>query len=176
MALSVLKCSGLPCEQSCCMCLCSPVSWPLVGAHLQHLTCTSALSSQGILYEDTYLQIGLQSRYDRAQGQVTLFLGNKHASAPLQQLSMTTAAPPQLAMSIAPPPPVLAPKQQLQVGCDTAYRLVFKIPGQQRQVQLLHSPLYQHWFHICKGSFSYLPSPAISHTGVRRCCCVASDV
>jgi len=72
---------------------------------------------QGILYEDTALQIGLQSRYSRSTGELLLFLGNKHAAQPLTGVTLMLSAPsPALQVVLGQLPPQLAPKQQVQVS------------------------------------------------------------
>jgi hypothetical protein len=72
---------------------------------------------QGILYEDTALQIGLQSRYTRSTGELLLFLGNKQAAQPLSGVSLLLAAPsPAVQVVLGQPPVQLVPKQQVQVG------------------------------------------------------------
>lgn len=48
---------------------------------------------QGVLYEDSFLQLGLQSCFSRAKGEVTLFLGNKHPAAALQPLGLVLSPP-----------------------------------------------------------------------------------
>jgi AP-2 complex subunit alpha len=73
-------------------------------------------TTQGILYEDTYLQIGLQSRYTRSNGELLLFLGNKHASSTLTGLALLLSGPsPAVQVVVGQLPPQLAPKQQVQV-------------------------------------------------------------
>jgi hypothetical protein len=75
-----------------------------------------SISLQGILYEDTYLQIGLQSRYTRSNGELLLFLGNKHASSMLTGLALLLSGPsPAVQVVVGQLPPQLAPKQQVQV-------------------------------------------------------------
>lgn len=71
---------------------------------------------QGILYEDTALQVGLQSRYSRSTGELLLFLGNKQAGQPLSGVSLVVAAPsPAVQVLVGQPPAQLSPKQQVQV-------------------------------------------------------------
>jgi hypothetical protein len=48
---------------------------------------------QGVLYEDSFLQLGLQCRYSGPRADATLFLGNKHPAAPLQPLGLALAPP-----------------------------------------------------------------------------------
>lgn len=78
------------------------------------------VKDKGILYEDQYLQVGVQSRYARGSGQVVLFLGNKHGEQPLMGVSLVASAPPGLQLSVGPAPPALAPKQQVQVVVSAA--------------------------------------------------------
>jgi hypothetical protein len=84
---------------------------------LAQCCCVNAcFALQGILYEDTYLQIGLQSRYTRSNGELLLFLGNKHASSTLTGLALLLSGPsPAVQVVVGQLPPQLAPKQQVQV-------------------------------------------------------------
>lgn len=76
---------------------------------------------QGILYEDTALQVGLQSRYTRSTGELLLFLGNKQAGQPLSGVSLLLSSPsPAVQVLLGAPPPQLAPKQQVQVSIQCA--------------------------------------------------------
>ena len=77
---------------------------------------------QGILYEDTYLQIGLQSRYTQSTGELLLFLGNKQAAQPLTGLGLVLSAPsPAVHVVVGQLPARLSPKQQIQVCRDYCY-------------------------------------------------------
>ncbi|GIL70205.1 hypothetical protein Vretimale_3499 [Volvox reticuliferus] len=74
------------------------------------------LKERGILYEDQYLQVGLQFQYARGSGTVVLYLGNKHMAAQLTSVALVVAVPsPGVQVSIAPVPVVLEIKQQVQV-------------------------------------------------------------
>jgi hypothetical protein len=71
---------------------------------------------QGILYEDTFLQIGLQCRYSGSRGDLLLFLGNKLAAQPVTGLQLALAAASSaLQVEVGQLPAQLAPKQQVQV-------------------------------------------------------------
>lgn len=77
----------------------------------------SPCSLQGILYEDTYMQVGLQSRYTRSTGELLLFLGNKQSSQALTGLVLLLSAPsPAVQVVVGQLPQHLAPKQQVQVS------------------------------------------------------------
>ncbi|GLC68315.1 hypothetical protein PLESTF_000678300 [Pleodorina starrii] len=70
---------------------------------------------RGILYEDQYLQVGLQSQYGRGTGVVVLYLGNK-ATSQLTGVALTLAVPsPGVKVEVGPVPGVLEIKQQVQV-------------------------------------------------------------
>lgn len=45
------------------------------------------------MYEDQYLQVGLQSTYERGRGTVVLYLGNKLTAAPLTNVALMVAVP-----------------------------------------------------------------------------------
>lgn len=72
---------------------------------------------QGILYEDTALQVGLQSRFSRSTGELLLFLGNKQAGQALTGVAIHLLAPSTAVQVLVGQTPVqLAPKQQVQVS------------------------------------------------------------
>lgn len=80
---------------------------------------------QGILYEDTALQVGLQSRYNRSTGELLLFLGNKQAAQPLTGVSLVLSAPSlALQVLVGQLPGQLAPKQQVQVSTPMPHTIV----------------------------------------------------
>ncbi|KAG2494582.1 hypothetical protein HYH03_007348 [Edaphochlamys debaryana] len=94
----------------------APVDPPRPTGDLEAWFNALLLKERGILYEDQYLQIGLQSQYGRGSGNISLFLGNKNAAARLTTVSITLAAPaPGLQVTVGPLPPQLEPKQQVQV-------------------------------------------------------------
>lgn len=102
------------------------------SSHAPHgdwLAC--ACHTQGILYEDTALQVGLQSRYVRSTGELLLFLGNKQAGQPLSGVSLVVSAPsPAVQVVLGQPPAQLAPKQQVQVGGELTVCLVHRVSAQ----------------------------------------------
>lgn len=126
VTVGLVLCSGLA---SLCV-----RSWHQLVLHSRHshgphhMVCTAlafACRTQGILYEDTALQVGLQSRYTRSTGELLLFLGNKQAGQPLSGVSLVVSAPsPAVQVFLGQPPAQLAPKQQVQVGGELIVCLV----------------------------------------------------
>ncbi|GIL47564.1 hypothetical protein Vafri_4358 [Volvox africanus] len=87
------------------------------------------LKERGILYEDQYLQVGLQSQYTRGSGTVVLYLGNKHMAAQLTSVALVVAVSlPGVLVSIAPVPAVLEIKQQVQVPLAVVCLAPFTTP------------------------------------------------
>ena len=99
-----------------------PSQSPLHRFCTQLLECKYAfcVSSQGILYEDTFLQIGLQSSFAASQGQLVLFLGNKSQGS-LERLSITCGPNAALALAVGPYPQQLAPKRQERVTLQVSW-------------------------------------------------------
>ncbi|KAG2452624.1 hypothetical protein HYH02_002861 [Chlamydomonas schloesseri] len=94
----------------------APVPPPVPTGDVNAWYSALLLKERGILYEDQYLQIGLQSQYTRGRGNITLYFGNKQAGAQLTNVSLVqTVQSPGVAMAPGPMPAVLEPKQQLQV-------------------------------------------------------------
>eukprot|EP00882_Tetradesmus_deserticola_P019241 GHRQ01020698.1.p1 GENE.GHRQ01020698.1~~GHRQ01020698.1.p1 ORF type:complete len:365 (+),score=199.38 GHRQ01020698.1:33-1097(+) len=141
--------------------------WRVMG-DVQQLHKALLVKEQGILYEDTYLQIGLQSRYTRSNGELLLFLGNKHASSTLTGLALLLSGPsPAVQVVVGQLPLQLAPKQQVQavvhVTCLHSFleapRLQLRYGcGGRQVVQELLLPLAPHKFmlpepHIAKEAY-----------------------
>ncbi|KAF5828063.1 armadillo-type protein [Dunaliella salina] len=84
------------------------------------------IKDKGVLYEDQYLQVGVQSMYLNGAGQVTLYLGNKHAGAAVQALAIRATPPAGLQVQVAPVPVMLAPKQQVQVAVQVMAMMPFQ--------------------------------------------------
>eukprot|EP00201_Polytomella_parva_P006204 CAMPEP_0175083532 /NCGR_PEP_ID=MMETSP0052_2-20121109/27451_1 /TAXON_ID=51329 ORGANISM="Polytomella parva, Strain SAG 63-3" /NCGR_SAMPLE_ID=MMETSP0052_2 /ASSEMBLY_ACC=CAM_ASM_000194 /LENGTH=1189 /DNA_ID=CAMNT_0016355025 /DNA_START=55 /DNA_END=3620 /DNA_ORIENTATION=- len=106
---------------------------PQALGSVEHWYFSLLLRERGILYEDTYVQVGLQSRYvpEEARGEVVLFLGNKTDDYSLVNLicqptlSPATASGLQLAL-VSPAPAVVVARQQLQVPLTVTCVGVFK--------------------------------------------------
>jgi AP-2 complex subunit alpha len=85
---------------------------PNVDRWFEKLTC----STEGVLYEDVQIQIGIKSRYQGHIGQMAIYIGNK-VSAPLTSLTTTvySSKPDALSLSFAKiPPSTIAPLSQTQ--------------------------------------------------------------
>eukprot|EP00879_Flechtneria_rotunda_P008959 GHRR01009380.1.p1 GENE.GHRR01009380.1~~GHRR01009380.1.p1 ORF type:complete len:1159 (+),score=411.60 GHRR01009380.1:174-3479(+) len=113
---------------------------------------------KGIFYEDTLLQIGLQSRYTRSKGELLLFLGNKQTAQPLENLALLLSDPsPAIQVVMGQLPAQLAPKQQVQVSLQVTCMQPFLEPprlqlryatGSRQVVQELALPLAPHKFMV----------------------------
>lgn len=68
------------------------------------------------------MQVGLKTQYQGSQGQITFFLGNKHA-APLEKIIFVVPPQPQFQFQLAPVPQRLDPKQQVQVTPHSLKRI-----------------------------------------------------
>lgn len=141
--------------------------WRVLG-DVQQWYRTLLTKEKGIMYEDTALQVGLQSRYTRSTGELLLFLGNKQAGQPLSGVSLVLSAPsPAVQVVLGQSPAQLAPKQQVQVLAQVTCLQPFQEPprlqlrysvGARQVVQDLPLPLALHKFmvpepHIAKEAF-----------------------
>ena len=61
------------------------------------------------------MQVGMKSQFQGPQGQVQLFFGNKSAQ-PLERLICNVPPSPQFHFQMAPLPPSIEGKRQVQVG------------------------------------------------------------
>ncbi len=85
---------------------------PNIDRWFEKLTC----SSEGVLYEDVQIQVGIKSRYQGHIGQMAIYIGNK-ISAPLTSLTTTisTSNPGALSLAFAKiPPTTIEPLSQTQ--------------------------------------------------------------
>ena len=121
------------------------------------------VKDRGILYEDQYLQIGVQSRYARTVGQVILFLGNKNSELALQSVALVAAPPAGLQVSMTPVPTALAPKQQVQVPLQVVASAPFQgapvlslsyVIGGLPVQQQLRLPILPHKFVVPEPSIN----------------------
>lgn len=90
-----------------------PPGWAVLG-DVAAWCAALLVKERGVLYEDTFLQIGCQARFTRSRGELVLFLGNKHGEE-LASVQLLVAPTPAVQAVVGPVPPSLAPKQQLQV-------------------------------------------------------------
>lgn len=85
---------------------------PNIDRWFEKLVC----GSEGVLYEDVQIQVGIKSRYQGHIGQMAIYIGNK-ISAPLTSLTTTasTSNPDALSLAFAKiPPTTIAPLSQTQ--------------------------------------------------------------
>eukprot|EP01113_Clastostelium_recurvatum_P008019 TRINITY_DN1375_c0_g1_i2.p1 TRINITY_DN1375_c0_g1~~TRINITY_DN1375_c0_g1_i2.p1 ORF type:complete len:1036 (+),score=302.77 TRINITY_DN1375_c0_g1_i2:111-3218(+) len=71
------------------------------------------LATEGVLYEDGQLQIGMKSEYQRDQGRIMLFFGNS-SMTPLTNFRTGVAGIPQVQVQLQPITNTIAPKSQVQ--------------------------------------------------------------
>lgn len=72
------------------------------------------LSNSGILYEDSYLQIGLKSQYQGSTGQISLYFGNKHTEA-LSGVTCNVPSVPTFLLQVGEVPSEIDAKKQVMV-------------------------------------------------------------
>ncbi len=76
--------------------------------------------------------MGLQQSFARGNGELRLFLGNKHGASPITDVTLllppaSHPAMQAVAVTLGALPPLLAPQQQLQVtsSCRFVFGIVF---------------------------------------------------
>ena len=87
-------------------------------------------SSDGVLYEDVQIQIGIKSRYHGHLGQLAVYIGNK-VSAPLTSFTATIHVedPEALSVTFAKiAPSTIAPKAQTQQLVQIECKKFFSSP------------------------------------------------
>ncbi|KAG6898097.1 hypothetical protein C0992_005424 [Termitomyces sp. T32_za158] len=87
-------------------------------------------TSEGVLYEDDQVQIGLKSRYQGHLGQLAIYIGNK-VSAPLTSFTTAIHLNDSDALSITfakMPPSIIAPRTQTQQLLHVECRRMFLTP------------------------------------------------
>jgi AP-2 complex subunit alpha len=99
---------------------------PNVGHWFEKLT----YNSDGILYEDVQIQIGIKSRYQGHLGQLVVYFGNK-ISAPLTSFTTTIHADDSEALSLTfsdIPPSTINPRTQIMQLLHVECRKMFATP------------------------------------------------
>ncbi|KAK9803215.1 hypothetical protein WJX73_004463 [Symbiochloris irregularis] len=71
-------------------------------------------SNSGVFYEDSHLQVGMKLTFQGSDGQITFFFGNKSPQT-LERVICVVPPDPKFHFQLGPVPPVLHPKQQVQV-------------------------------------------------------------
>ena len=99
---------------------------PNVDRWFEKLTYTS----EGVLFEDSQIQVGIKSRYQGHIGQLAVYLGNK-VDAPLTSFTTTVHVSDTSALSVSftkIPPSTIAPRSQTQQLLQIECKKMFIIP------------------------------------------------
>lgn len=86
--------------------------------------------TDGVLYEDVQIQVGVKSRYHTHLGQLAIYMGNK-LSAPMTSFTatLTSGDPDALSVSFAKmPPTTIAPRTQAQLLLQVECKKPFSVP------------------------------------------------
>uniref|UniRef100_K7LTR0 Clathrin adaptor alpha/beta/gamma-adaptin appendage Ig-like subdomain domain-containing protein n=1 Tax=Glycine max TaxID=3847 RepID=K7LTR0_SOYBN len=75
--------------------------------------CSLCLKDSGVLYEDPYIQIGVEAEWRAHHGHLVLFLGNKNTS-PLISVQSLVLPPAHLKMELSLVPETIPPRSQVQ--------------------------------------------------------------
>ncbi|KAG4979920.1 hypothetical protein JHK85_033878 [Glycine max] len=74
--------------------------------------CSLCLKDSGVLYEDPYIQIGVEAEWRAHHGHLVLFLGNKNTS-PLISVQSLVLPPAHLKMELSLVPETIPPRSQV---------------------------------------------------------------
>eukprot|EP00824_Muranothrix_gubernata_P005104 TRINITY_DN16628_c0_g1_i1.p1 TRINITY_DN16628_c0_g1~~TRINITY_DN16628_c0_g1_i1.p1 ORF type:complete len:997 (-),score=234.02 TRINITY_DN16628_c0_g1_i1:53-3019(-) len=74
---------------------------------------TLCAQNEGILYEDSNIQVGVKSEYHGSEGRMVLYYGNK-AAAPMTTFRAHVPPTPALQIKMLALPPMVGPQQQVQ--------------------------------------------------------------
>ena len=99
---------------------------PNVDRWFEKLTYTS----EGVLFEDSQIQVGIKSRYQSHIGQLAIYLGNK-VDAPLTSFTTTLHVNDTSALSVSftkIPPSTIGPRSQTQQLLQVECKKMFTIP------------------------------------------------
>jgi AP-2 complex subunit alpha len=77
------------------------------------------LSDKGILYQDQFLQIGVKADFQKAQGRIMLFLGNKHTEG-LSNITVSIPPIPSYRIQVGNAPTAIAAQAQIQIPIAVA--------------------------------------------------------
>jgi AP-2 complex subunit alpha len=87
-------------------------------------------NSDGVLYEDVQIQIGVKSRFQGHLGQLAIYIGNKVA-APMTSVTTTVQSSDSDAITISfakMPPSTIAPRTQAQLQLQVECKKPFSVP------------------------------------------------
>eukprot|EP00216_Chloropicon_sp_CCMP2111_P002302 CAMPEP_0198244466 /NCGR_PEP_ID=MMETSP1446-20131203/35195_1 /TAXON_ID=1461542 ORGANISM="Unidentified sp, Strain CCMP2111" /NCGR_SAMPLE_ID=MMETSP1446 /ASSEMBLY_ACC=CAM_ASM_001112 /LENGTH=972 /DNA_ID=CAMNT_0043928507 /DNA_START=138 /DNA_END=3059 /DNA_ORIENTATION=+ len=160
----------------------------LVGGTLEQWFSKLSVSNRGVLYQDQYLQIGLKAEFRGHQGQMTLFLGNKHMG---DLTDCIISIPPTSSYRIqvgGPTPKVIAAQTQAQVlvsvSCVDAsaasppvLQLVYHVNGQRAQatipLPIIPSKFFTPVTNVDANTFfsqwKSIPGPPAKVQEIRQC-------
>jgi AP-2 complex subunit alpha len=108
----------------------SSIPQPLVGPNVGRWFEKLTWSTEGVLFEDVQLQIGIKSRYQGHIGQLAIYFGNKIAT-PLTSFTTTIHVDDTEALSVTfakIPPNVISPRTQIQQLLHVECKNVFTEP------------------------------------------------
>ncbi|KAG2023491.1 AP-2 complex subunit alpha [Coprinopsis cinerea AmutBmut pab1-1] len=103
---------------------------PAVGPNIDQWFDKLLYSSEGVLYEDVQIQVGIKSRYQGHMGQVAVYLGNKVPS-PLTSFTAAVHVPEPDALSVTfakIPPSTIDSRSQLQQLLNIECKKIFTQP------------------------------------------------
>eukprot|EP00210_Caulerpa_lentillifera_P000422 g410.t1 len=83
---------------------------------------------KGVLYEDTYLQLGLHGSFNGSRGSLVLFFGNKHMSSKIEKLVCMVPPTAEFNLNLGPVPNEIQPKVQIQVQLNVECTQPFMEP------------------------------------------------
>jgi hypothetical protein len=110
------------------------------------------------------LQVGAQLTFARGSGTLTLFLGNKHATLPVQRLAAAVAPSPAAKVAVGSLPSEIAPKQQVQVVLQVAVLQPFVEPPvmsvSPRWRRLWRPQLLCSNALACRAGATFMPEPS----------------
>lgn len=110
--------------------LTSSIAPPLAGPNIDRWYEKLSYTSEGVLYEDSQIQIGVKSRFQGYIGQYAIYIGNK-VSSPLTSFTSTLQVSDTDALSASfskIPPNTVAPRTQIQQLIQIECKKLFTVP------------------------------------------------
>jgi len=92
----------------------SKVQPQLMGGTVEDWYAKLCVADKGILYQDQFLQIGIKAEFQKSQGRVMLFLGNKH-TGDLTNVVVAVPPVPAYRVQVGAVPNAIATQAQVQV-------------------------------------------------------------
>ena len=158
----------------------------LMGGTLEGWYTKLCVANKGVLYQDQFLQIGVKADFQKAQGRLVLFLGNKHAGE-LSNVVLSIPPIPSYRIQVGNVPSAIAAQAQVQVPIAVScvepsldvpkLQVVYQVEGQPLKLDLqlpliptkFFSPVQNIDANSFFGAWKSIPSAPLKLQQILKC-------